>query len=88
MSFLADIGNATVNHTLLDNNNKKRLPVQKARFIRQNVMYGIFFALWLISFWYYVTVREHSPHVKMLSVDAFATKCEIFGYLFMSFRNT
>lgn len=40
-------------------------------------MHCIFFVLWLISFCYYVTVREHVPQVEILSIDSTAAKCEI-----------
>lgn len=72
---ITDMESTTANHALLSH--KKCSAVQKTPFNWQIIMHGIFFVLWIISFWYYVTVREHVPQLKMLSVDSTAAKCEI-----------
>lgn len=72
---ITDIESATANHALLGH--KKCSAAQKTPFNWQIIMHGIFFVLWLISFWYYLTVREHVPQVKMLSIDPTAAKREI-----------
>lgn len=73
--FIADIETLNANHALLDE--KRCAPKQNTRFNWQNVMYGIFFVLWLISFWYYVTIREHAPKREILSIDSTEATCEI-----------
>lgn len=70
----SDFETVPANRTLLGG--RERPTVPKKRFNWQNVMYGMFFVLWLFSFWYYVTVREHVPQVKLLSIDSTAAKCE------------
>lgn len=74
-TFVPDIESMTANHTLLDERPFSSEP--KTHFNCRTVMHGIFFVLWLVSFWYYVTVRERVPQAEILSIDSTDAKCEL-----------